>query len=324
MTSLDDRQAMIEGLAEGADDYISKSSDFDVLRARVRAQIRRRQFEDENRRFHEKILRLEMETAEERAARALAETRAALVEELERANRDLEAFSYSISHDLRSPLRAIQGYGRILAEDFGETLPEEALRSVRRMCDGAERMGLLIDALLQFSRLGRKALRKQRVSLPELVSEALEEIGVEGRLDGVQLSVDALGECFADPLLLKQVFVNLLSNAAKFSRGRTPAIVAVGRALGPNGEEFFVRDNGVGFNPEYSEKLFAVFKRLHRESEFEGTGVGLALVKRIVERHGGTVRAESEVGKGATFYFSLGSGVAENGASAAGRDGTVP
>jgi PAS domain S-box-containing protein len=226
--------------------------------------------------------------------------------ELEAANRELEAFSYSVSHDLRAPLRAIDGYSGALAEDFGANLPPEAMRFLNEVRDGAQRMGALIDSLLDFSRLGRQTLTRRRVDTASLVRETLAELTAQHADRPLELRVGELAPCHGDPSLIRQVWVNLLSNALKYTRDRSPAIVEVGSERRDGRSEYFVRDNGAGFDMRYAPKLFRVFQRLHRIDQFEGTGVGLAIVKRIVERHGGQVSVQAAVGEGATFRFTLG------------------
>ena len=225
--------------------------------------------------------------------------------ELAAANKELEAFSYSVSHDLRAPLRAINGFAGIVLEDFGPQLPEEAVRYLQRICDGGKRMGELIDDLLAFSRLGRQPIHREMMDNAQLVKAALEDL--KPQQDGRQIEwrISDLPSCEADPALFKQVWVNLLSNAIKYSRDRNPAIIEVGSRR-ENGEAvFYVKDNGAGFDMQYANKLFGVFQRLHRNDEFEGTGVGLAIVQRVISRHGGRVWAEAAVDRGATFYFTL-------------------
>jgi len=225
--------------------------------------------------------------------------------ELEEAYRELEAFSYSVSHDLRAPLRAIDGFARILQEDHAGRLDAEGLRVLGVVRDNARRMGELIDDLLALSRAARHEPRRQRVDMGELARTAFEELALDGGLDGVELRVSRLEPAFGDAGLLRQVWTNLISNALKFTRPRPRRVIDVGCRPCGEGVEYFVRDNGVGFDPRYGEKLFGVFQRLHPAEEFEGTGVGLALVRRIVARHGGTVAAEGGIGKGATFRFTL-------------------
>jgi two-component system, NtrC family, sensor kinase len=312
LTALEDRNAMIQGLSAGADDYISKSSEFEVLKARVRAQIRRKQFEDENRRIREQLLRTELEAAEARAARALAETSAALADELASRNRDLadankelDAFSFSVSHDLRAPLRAIRGFSNILTRDHGAQMTVDAQELLEMVNTAGQRMDQLIEDLLRFSRLGRQPVSKRRVEVGALVENALKEFAGERAERGVEVLVTELPVVLADTPLVAQVFANLLSNAFKFTRGREHAMIEVGCRRQDGETVFFVRDNGAGFDMRYAAKLFGVFQRLHSQDEFAGTGVGLSLVQRIVNRHGGRIWAEAVVNKGATFYFSL-------------------
>ena len=228
--------------------------------------------------------------------------------ELAAANRELESFSYSVSHDLRAPLRAIDGFSRIVLEDFGASLPKEATEYLDEVRNSSRRMAKLIDDLLAFSRLSRQVLTRQSVDTRELVATCLDELLAipetgEKRQIEVTIAPD-LPICEADPTLLKQVWLNLLANAMKYSRKRNPAHIEVGflPAIEPT---FFVRDNGVGFDMRYAHKLFGVFQRLHRAEDYEGTGVGLAIVHRVVHRHGGRVWAEAEPNRGATFFFSL-------------------
>jgi signal transduction histidine kinase len=227
--------------------------------------------------------------------------------ELEAANRELDAFSYTISHDLRAPLRAINGFTSILFDEYNDALPPEASRYLKRVKDSGEHMGHLVDDLLAFSRLGRQAVRTRRVSMKSLVDRALEQLAQARDGRQVEIVVGELPDGEVDPVLLEQVFVNLLSNALKYSRHREQARIEVG-VLDPKdgeGPVYFVRDNGAGFNMEYAGKLFGVFQRLHRSEDYEGTGVGLAIVQRVVERHGGRIWAEAKVDEGATFYFTL-------------------
>jgi len=223
--------------------------------------------------------------------------------ELSEANRELEAFSYSVSHDLRSPLRTVDGFSQILLEDFGSLLPDEGKRQVAVIRQGAQRMGNLIDDLLRFSRTGRIPLDVQTINMAALFEAAVQELGMP--TPNVQLEVGVLPPCQGDAGLLKQVWINLLSNAVKYSRGRNPAVIQVGWEDTEGRQAYFVRDNGTGFDMKYADKLFKVFQRLHRQEDFEGTGVGLALVRQILVRHGGGIWAESTLGEGACFRFSV-------------------
>jgi signal transduction histidine kinase len=232
--------------------------------------------------------------------------------QLETANRELEAFSYSVSHDLRAPLRHIGGFSKMLVEEFGPTLDPEAKHYLDRIQAGTQRMGLLVDELLGLARVGRRPLNRQPAKLNAMVDDviALFEPDTQGRHVQWQIADLPVVEC--DQVLVRQIFQNLLANALKFTRMRDPAVIQAGHLEQEDGGLIlFVRDNGVGFNMKYADKLFGVFQRLHREEDFEGTGIGLATVQRIVQKHGGRAWAESEEGKGATFYFTLGTGKAE-------------
>jgi PAS domain S-box-containing protein len=227
--------------------------------------------------------------------------------ELEAANKELEAFTYSVSHDLRAPLRHIDGFSQLLVDEYGPKVPEDVRRYLDRIQNGARQMGLLVDELLTLARIGRKEIRLQVTGLDSVVDEVVSDLKSE--LDGrnVEWKVATLPFVECDPTLLKQVFVNLLSNAVKYTKPRDPAVIEVGSVPDNGHPAIFVRDNGVGFNMKYADKLFGVFQRLHRAEDFEGTGIGLATVQRIVHKHGGRIWAEAELDKGATFYFTLGS-----------------
>ena len=225
--------------------------------------------------------------------------------ELEAANKELEAFSYSVSHDLRAPLRAIDGFSRILMEEYAPQLAPEAQRYLKLVRDNTRQMGNLVDDLLAFSRLSRQPLRKQSVKTTALIHQALDELRVDVNGRQVEFKVTEMPKCQADPNLLKQVWINLLSNALKYTRKREVARIEIGWKKENDEQVFFVKDNGVGFDIQYVHKLFGIFQRLHRAEDYEGTGVGLAIVHRIVHRHGGRVWAEGQVDGGAAFYFSL-------------------
>ncbi|HNW79593.1 MAG TPA: ATP-binding protein, partial [Candidatus Competibacteraceae bacterium] len=231
---------------------------------------------------------------------------AARTAQLQAANQELEAFSYSVSHDLRAPLRAIDGFSRIVLEDFAEQLPLKGQHYLGLVRSATQRMGQLIDDLLAFSRLGRKPLRRQWLQPDGLVRQVLEDLHAEQAGRRIELVIGALPPCQADPGLLQQVFANLLGNALKFTRGRDPARIEVGGGEQEGKPLYFVRDNGVGFDMRYADKLFGVFQRLHRAEDYEGTGVGLALAQRIINRHGGRIWGDSEPEHGATFYFTVG------------------
>ena len=305
LTAVQEREAMLDGLGAGADDYIAKTAELEVLRARLRAQLRRKHFEDENRRIREELLQREIEAAEARAARAVAETRAALAAELERKNRELEAFSYSVSHDLRAPLRSIDGFSQALLEDYAPRLEPTAKDYLERVRGAAQRMGELIDDMLLLSRVGRAELRKEPVDLSELAAQIIADLrrNAPGRTVTVTIEPGLIAD--VDPRLMRIALENLLGNAWKFTAKQERAEIVLGTE--PSAEEptFFVRDNGAGFNMKYAEKLFRAFQRLHSQSEFAGTGIGLATVHRVVDRHGGRVWAEGTEGQGAAFYFAF-------------------
>ena len=224
---------------------------------------------------------------------------------LEAINQELEAFAYSISHDLRAPLRHMAGYTELLQKKASSALDEKSNHYILMMLDSAKRMGNLIDDLLAFSRIGRAETQKTLFSLTQLVREALSEVRQDAEGRNIAWKVGALPDFYGDRSMLRLVLVNLISNAIKFTRTRTQAEIEIGCADG-NSDDLvvFVRDNGVGFDMKYVNKLFGVFQRLHQSDEFEGTGIGLATVQRIIHRHGGKVWAEGVVDGGATFYFS--------------------
>jgi PAS domain S-box-containing protein len=237
-------------------------------------------------------------TVFDNTARKDAENRA------DQLRKEMEAFTYSVSHDLRAPLRFIGGYAQMLEEDYKERLDAEGNRILATIQKNAERMGHLIDDLLDFSRMGRKELMMATINLDQVVSEVLEEFQLK-QTTNIEVACQPLGNVRADMSMVKQVWINLISNAIKYSRKQPISKVEIGRIDTDSEIHFYVKDNGVGFDMQYSHKLFEVFQRLHKVQEFEGTGVGLALVKRIVVRHGGRVWAASRTGEGAVFYFSL-------------------
>lgn len=250
----------------------------------------------ERRRVDEELRALNIELEQRVAQRT---------QQLEAANKEMESFSYSVSHDLRTPLRGVVGFTDALIEDHGDELCVEAKRKLGIVHAEGLRMGRLIDDLLSFSRLGRKALQPVEVDMEALVRSSWATVSQLAQGREPELQLGRLPKAQADPALIAQVWINLLSNAVKFSAKREQAVVQVSAITDAREHIYFVRDNGAGFNPKYQDKLFGVFQRLHDSSEFGGTGVGLALVQRIVTRHGGRVWAEGQPNQGATFYFSL-------------------
>ena len=254
--------------------------------------------------------------------------------QLEASNKELESFSYSVSHELRAPLRAIDGFSRIVLEDYAATLPDEGKDYLKLVRDNVRQMGQLVDDLLAFSRLGRLGLTKQPVDPGKIVRQCLAEMQKERQGRQLEIVVGDLPSCQADPTLLKQVWTNLLSNALKYTRKREAGRIEIGCRTEPRsltgvqvkdrqdvlsvpelpGDEtvYFIRDNGTGFDMKYAHKLFGVFQRLHRSTDYEGTGVGLAIVQRIIHRHGGRVWGEAQLNQGATFSFTLARGAIDD------------
>ena len=265
--------------------------------------------------FNQMAEQIENEVAEirkgEERYRTLRESLEQMVyqrtEDLQLANKDLESFAYSVSHDLRSPLRTIAGFANVIIEDYPSDLDPTIKSHLDRIIHAANKMAELIDALLTFSRSGRKVVNKKSINLAEIVQNVI--ANCQSAITGgrqVEWIVGDLPNVNADPILIEQVYANLVDNALKYTRGRAPARIEIGSISENQHYLFFVKDNGVGFNMAYAERLFGVFQRLHPESEFEGTGIGLATVQRIIFRHEGRLWAESEVDVGATFWFTLG------------------
>ncbi len=221
------------------------------------------------------------------------------------ANRELESFAYSVSHDLRSPLRAIDSFSRFLADDYGNRLDAEGHRLLGIVRSNTIKMGQLIDDLLAFSRLGRQGIKMAPIDTRRLAEEVFTELQADSPGRAIQFRPGKLLPARGDPSMIRQVFTNLLSNAVKFTRSRETAVIEMDSWMEGQETVYSIKDNGVGFDMQYVSKLFGVFQRLHPAEEFEGTGVGLAIVERIIQRHGGRVWAEGKVKEGATFYFSL-------------------
>ena len=282
----------VEAMKLGAVDYVLKPFKLGVIvpsisRALAMRRLRLEKMELEGR-LRERTLDLEIANRE-----------------LKTANGELEAFAYSVAHDLGAPLRAIQSLGRIVVDDYAAQLPSEAQGFMTQILTSAERMKRMMDDLLRLSRISQSQLSKQKIELSTLVKDVLADLRGEYESRSVEVRLGQLPDCVGDAALLKQVFVNLLSNAFKFTRGKPQAVVEIGYEEQGDKKVYFVRDNGAGFDMKNAPKLFGVFQRLHGEKEFEGTGVGLSIVRRIVERHDGRIWADAMAGQGATFYFTL-------------------
>lgn len=276
----------VEAMKAGAFDYILKPFKMSTMRpVLVRALEMQR-------------LRVENAALDRRVRQRTAE--------LEATNKELEAFAYSVSHDLRAPLRAIEGFSDLLLKKFFPQVPPEAQRLLQVVGTNAERMSQLIDALLDLSRLGRQPLTKQPVKLTVLVQDVWDELRKQQDDRDIEFRLHDLPDCVGDIFLLRQVFVNLLSNALKYTRRKDKAVVEVGSQRRDDETIYYVQDNGAGFDMGRAEKLFGVFQRLHRAEEFEGTGIGLSIVQRIIHRHQGRIWADATPGERATFYFILG------------------
>jgi signal transduction histidine kinase len=267
----------------------------------------RRRIEDSLRQARDNLhVELEQRRHREDEIRKLNQELGKRAAELEATNKELESFAYSVSHDLRAPLRHMVGYSELLQRQASSLLDEKSQRFIRTILDSAKRMGNLIDDLLAFSRIGRAETKKSEVDLGQLVEEVVAEIGQDTKSRDIAWKIGALPVCYGDRSMLKLVVVNLVSNAVKFTRMRARAEIEIGCADGNKNEvEMFVKDNGAGFDMRYVDKLFGVFQRLHSSEEFEGTGIGLATVQRIIHRHGGKVQADGVADQGAAFYFTL-------------------
>ncbi len=288
LTALGESESEARGLGLGAADYITKPINVEIALLRIRNLLEREQ------------LRKELEVHRDHLEELVGER----TTELERAVKDLESFSYSISHDLRAPLRAINGFSEILRDAEKDKLSEDGKRILERIARSAVRLAQMIDDILEYSRSGRQSLKTSRVDLRALANKIAEEFHDE--YPGTEIRIGELPAVVGVPSMLTQVLQNLIGNACKFSGRRSSPQVEVGASRVDGEQVFFVRDNGAGFDMQYAEKLFGMFQRMHTDSQYPGTGVGLAIVKRLVERHGGRIWAEAAPDKGATFRFTLG------------------
>ena len=267
----------------------------------------RRRVEDSLRQTRDRLqIEVEQRAQREEDIRRLNRELQKRAMELEASNKELESFAYSVSHDLRAPLRHVAGYSELLQKQASSSLDDTSRRYVQTILESAKRMGNLIDDLLAFSRLGRAEAKMRAVDLQQVVKEVIAEVSRDTGDRDIAWKIGALPACHGDSSMLKLVVINLVSNAVKFTRMRTRAEIEIGCGDKNSDElQVFVRDNGAGFDMQYANKLFGVFQRLHLAEQFEGTGIGLATVQRIIHRHGGQVRAKGAVDQGATFYFSL-------------------
>jgi signal transduction histidine kinase len=291
-----ERQSIIQGFDEGAVDYLAKPLDPELTKAKVsvllKIQWQKRELEEKN---------IALERAGQRIEQLNVELQKNL-EQLEVANKDLESFSYSVSHDLRAPLRSMIGFSEILEDTLKDSLTPQTKQPLDRIRANANKMNGMIDDLLEFSRLGRQEINKSALDMGEVVSAIVAELE---RPEKTTVSIGDLLPAQADENLIRHVWTNLISNGIKYSAKAEQPEIQIGSSQSGTEVTYYVRDNGAGFDMQQAAKLFGVFQRLHSQNEFAGTGVGLAIVQRIVARHGGRIWAEAKVGSGATFYFTL-------------------
>jgi signal transduction histidine kinase len=290
LTGLGDEALALKMVKKGAQDYVAKMElNGGILPRAIRYAVERERTDQQIRKMNEQL--------EERVRLRTTE--------LEAANNELEAFSYSVSHDLRAPLRHVDGFSRILIESQGSKMDAEGQRYLGEILDATQRMAGMIEDLLRLAQIGRQQLRLQKTSIKDLIDDVVADLKSEVGERRIEWRVGELPSLECDRGLIKQVFTNLVGNAVKYTRPREIAVIEVGHCDEEGHPVIFVRDNGAGFEMKYADKLFGAFQRLHRQDEFEGTGVGLATVHRIIRRHGGRIWAEAEPHKGATFYFTL-------------------
>ncbi len=301
------KEDLVTGLTTGADEFLTKPVDPAELQARLQPSLRiidlERRLAERNRELESRNTQLAKDITERKQAEeALRQANLSA----DAANRELEAFNYSVAHDLRAPLRSIDGFSLALLEDYADKLDQEGKTYLRQVRESAQKMAQLIDDLLELSRVSRGELLRERVDLAAIARTVLAHRQREWPDRTVELIIHADVVAFGDARLLSIVLENLLGNAWKFTGNRAQGRIEFGQQVQEGKTVYFVQDNGAGFDMAYVAKLFGVFQRLHLASEFEGTGIGLAIVQRIIYRHGGTVWAEGDVGRGATFYFTLG------------------
>jgi len=329
VTAAEGKEDMTQALEAGADDFVSKSSDIAVIKGRIRALLRRKFYEEESLRAREEVKQKELEVERARIEKEAAEERAALADELartaddlRRSNEDLQQFAYVVSHDLQQPLRMVSSYVQLLAKRYQGKLDADADQFIGFAVDGAERMKTLITDLLRLSRVGTRGQELSPTPCDVVLERTLRNLQVATSESGASVTHDPLPTVRGDETQLTQLFQNLVGNAIKFRGDDAPRVHISAREgtedrRPETGDQrpctegkspvfvFSVRDNGIGIDPEHAERIFKVFQRLHTEEEYDGTGIGLAVCRKIVERHGGRIWIESQVGEGATFYFTL-------------------
>jgi signal transduction histidine kinase len=293
-----ERHSIMKGFEEGAVDYLAKPLDPELTKAKVSVLLK---IQMQKKELVEKNISLEKADAKITKLNDQLENK---ISELEIVNKEIESFTYSVSHDLRAPIRSLEGYSKILIEDYASRLDDEGNRLLHIIRNNARKMDTLINDLLEFSRLGKKDIQKTTVNTDQLVRTIVSEIS-PGANNNTQIKLHNLPPSNADYSLIRQVWVNLISNGLKYSSKKETPMVEIGSHLEASETVYYVKDNGAGFDMQYANKLFGVFQRLHKSSEFEGTGVGLAIVQRIISKHGGRVWGEGKPEEGATFYFSL-------------------
>jgi light-regulated signal transduction histidine kinase (bacteriophytochrome) len=292
---------MVSDLKESRNELLAYSSELEM-----KVEKRTRELKIANEQLQLDVI--ERKKAEEQIKKLNEELEQKVIErtaQLEASIKELEGFTYSVSHDLRAPFRHIIGFAELLKERASQSLDEESMHYLDVISDSTKKLGRLLDDILDFIRIGRTEMAKSKVSFDRLIKEVIDKMENETKGRDIVWKIDHLPEVYGDPDMFREVLVNLISNALKFTGPRPQAIIEIGCTSDDHEEVFYVRDNGVGFDMQYVKKLFGVFHRLHRPDEFKGTGIGLANVRRIIERHGGRNWAEGKVNEGATFYFSL-------------------